>query len=55
MPQQVSNLLFENFKLKQWLFRSKVRSAKRGFERRKLTQIEALLQWNCKKFWNAIH
>lgn len=41
--------------VKQRLFRSKVRLAKRGFEKRKLTQIEALLQQNCKKFWDAIH
>ena len=28
---------------------------KEVFEKRKLTQIEALLQQNCKKFWDAIH
>ena len=48
----VKSTLFEDFKVKQWLFSS---LAKRGFEKRKLTQIEALLQQNCKKFWDAIH
>ena len=46
----MSNL--EDFKVKQWLFKSKVKSAKR---RRILTQIEALLKQNSKKFWHAIH
>ena len=51
----VKSTLFEDFKVKQRLFRSKVSSAKRGFERRRLTQIEALLKQNCKKSWHAIH